>query len=63
MDQRCDVSGLVKTLRGLDLASADGRAGLGALLRELERAEPGLVRRLSAEAAASERGVGLLPVG
>ncbi len=39
---------LVET--GMDPTSADGRAGLGALLREFERLEPGAVRRLGREA-------------
>lgn len=61
MEQGCDVSGLVNTLRGVDLQSADGRAGLGALLRELERAEPGVVRRISAEAPGGRQQAGLPP--
>lgn len=46
---------------GMDPASADGRAGLGALLREFERSEPGAVRRLGREArsrSADGRGAG-----
>jgi hypothetical protein len=39
----------------LNPASADGRAGLGALLRELERASPGALRRISAEIEARLR--------
>lgn len=31
---------------GMDPTSANSRVGLGALLRELERLEPGAVRRL-----------------
>lgn len=40
---------------GMDPTSADGRAGLGALLRELERLEPGAVGQL-ARAARREGG-------
>lgn len=44
-----DAEGLRRSLEGLDLRSADGRAGLGALLREIERMEPGIVQRICAE--------------
>lgn len=50
MDQTvCDAEGLAKVLKGVDLRSADGRAGLGSLLWEFERAEPGIIQRLCAE--------------
>lgn len=44
-----DADRLRRSLEGLDLRSADGRAGLGALLREIERMEPGIVQRICAE--------------
>lgn len=34
---------LSKILGGIDLTSADGRAGMRTLLRELERLSPGLI--------------------
>lgn len=50
MDQRTEEArGLLRNLEGVDLGSADGRAGLGALLREIERMEPGIVQRICAE--------------
>lgn len=44
-----DADRLRRSLEGLDPRSADGRAGLGALLREIERMEPGIVQRICAE--------------
>jgi len=35
-------------IEGLEIDSADGRAGVTAILRELETASPGAVARLSA---------------
>lgn len=40
---------MLRSIEGLDLTSADGRAGLTALLREIERAAPGAIERLSAD--------------
>jgi len=37
---------MVRLVEGLDLDSADGRAGLGALLREIEQEAPGAIQRL-----------------
>ena len=34
---------LLEALEGLDLTSADGRAGIGTLLSEIERACPGAI--------------------
>jgi len=42
---------LLDCLGGLDLTSADGRAGLTALLAELERQAPGALQRLQADIA------------
>ncbi|MBB4081375.1 hypothetical protein [Brevundimonas lenta] len=39
---------LLAALRGVDLTSADGRAGIGALLAEIERLSPGAIQRQSA---------------
>lgn len=39
---------LLASLGGLDLASADGRAGLRALLSEIERLAPGAILRQAA---------------
>ena len=39
---------LLSVVEGLDLASADGRAGIGALLAEIERLSPGAILRQAA---------------
>jgi len=39
---------LLEALHGLDLTSADGRAGIGTLLAEIERLSPGAVLRQAA---------------
>ena len=39
---------LLETLRGMDLTSADGRAGLGRILAEIERAAPGAILKQAA---------------
>ena len=39
---------LLEALRGLDLTSADGRAGLGTLLAEIERAAPDAILQKAA---------------
>ena len=39
---------LLEALQGLDLTSADGRAGIGTLLAEIERLSPGAVLRQAA---------------
>lgn len=39
---------LLQSLGGLDLASADGRAGIRALLSEIERLAPGAILRQAA---------------
>ena len=39
---------LLEALEGLDLTSADGRAGISTLLSEIERACPGVILRQAA---------------
>jgi hypothetical protein len=39
---------LLEALEGLDLTSADGRAGIGTLLSEIERACPGAILQQAA---------------
>ncbi len=39
---------LLETLKGMDLTSADGRAGLGRILAEIERAAPGAILKQAA---------------
>ncbi|WP_339914323.1 hypothetical protein [uncultured Brevundimonas sp.] len=39
---------LVQALRGLDLTSADGRAGLGTVLAEIERLSPDAILQKAA---------------
>jgi len=39
---------LLQAIEGIDLTSADGRAGLGALLSEIERACPGAILQQAA---------------
>ena len=50
---------LLESLAGLDLTSADGRAGIGALLSEIERACPGAI--LQQAARIELRALGLSP--
>ena len=52
---------LLAALQGLDLTSADGRAGIGALLSEIERACPGAI--LQQAARIELRALGLSPRG
>jgi hypothetical protein len=42
------LANLMLQLVGLDLTSADGRAGAGAILREIEALAPGSVARMQA---------------
>ncbi len=42
------LANLMLQLVGLDLTSADGRAGAGAILREIETLAPGSVARMQA---------------
>ena len=39
---------LISALAGIDLASADGRAGIASLLSEIERRDPGAILRSAA---------------
>lgn len=39
---------LITIIQGLDLDSADGRAGVQSILREIEAAAPGSVERMAA---------------
>jgi len=44
-----DATGrLLEALRGIDLTSADGRAGIQTLLAEIERAAPGAILQRAA---------------
>jgi hypothetical protein len=42
------LADLMMQLVGLDLTSADGRAGAGAILREIEALAPGSIARMQA---------------
>lgn len=42
------LADLMMQLVGLDLSSADGRAGAGAILREIEALAPGSIARMQA---------------
>lgn len=42
------LANLMLQLVGLDLTSADGRAGAGAILREIETLAPGSIARMQA---------------
>ena len=46
---QAQASELMGALQGLDLASADGRAGLTAVLQQLEHEAPGALKRLLAD--------------
>lgn len=52
---------LLAVLQGLDLTSADGRAGIGALLSEIERLSPGAVLQQAARIELRAVGVGVRP--
>lgn len=62
MSEAADVelADLMLRLVGLDLTSADGRAGSGAILREIETTAPGSIARMQAGLALRRRGVSLL---
>ncbi|MEN5229107.1 hypothetical protein [Brevundimonas naejangsanensis] len=51
-DRDKELVALMLQLTGLDLRSADGRAGAGAILREIETKSPGTVARLRTVCAA-----------
>jgi hypothetical protein len=48
MTDAAQAQRLINTIEGLDLDSADGRAGVQALLREVEAVAPGSVERMAA---------------
>lgn len=56
-----DLADLMTQLVGLDLTSADGRAGSGAILREIETRAPGSLARLQSGLALRRAGASLLP--
>lgn len=47
-DDEAKADLLFRLVKALDVSSADGRAGVGCLLRELEAVSPGALKRLSA---------------
>ena len=49
---------LLASLQGLDLTSADGRAGIRTLLSEIERLSPGLILQQAAGIELQRVGVG-----
>lgn len=55
-----DLADLMMQLVGLDLTSADGRAGSGAILREIEAKAPGSLARLQAGITLRRAGASLL---
>lgn len=48
MDIASNAAVLRRCIEGLDLTSADGRAGLRCLLRELEERAPGIISQVNA---------------
>jgi hypothetical protein len=58
-----DLADLMMQLVGLDLTSADGRAGSGAILREIEAKAPGSIARMQAGLALRRAGASLLAEG
>lgn len=54
------LADLMVKLSGLDLSSADGRAGAGAILREIEVKAPGSIARMKAGLALRRAGASLL---
>lgn len=55
-----ELADLMMQLVGLDLTSADGRAGSGAILREIEAKAPGSIARMQAGLALRRAGASLL---
>ncbi len=47
-----ELAALMLQLTGLDLTTADGRAGSGAILREIEEKAPGSIARMRTACAA-----------
>lgn len=54
------LESLLAPLQGLDLTSADGRAGIGCLLAEIERLSPGAVLQQAATIQLRRLGCGTL---
>lgn len=61
--QDTELADLMLQLVGLDLTSADGRAGAGSILREIEAKAPGTVARMQAGLALRRAGASLLAEG
>lgn len=61
--QDTELAGLMMQLVGLDLTSADGRAGAGSILREIEAKAPGTIARMQAGLALRRVGVSMLAEG
>lgn len=60
MDQQSEhAARLRQVVQGIDFRSADGRAGLSALLREVECIEPGMVQRIFSEIELRQLGLPL----
>lgn len=51
---------IFRLVESLDVTTADGRAGSGAILREIEAIEPGSIARLRAGLALRQAGASLL---
>lgn len=58
-----ELADLMMQLVGLDLTSADGHAGSGAILREIETKAPGSIARMQAGLALRRSGGSLLAEG
>ncbi len=58
-----ELADLMMQLVGLDLTSADGRAGSGAILREIESKAPGTIARMQASLALRRSRASLLAEG
>ena len=48
MQQDQSTTRLLDAIKGIDLTSADGRAGIGSILAEIERRSPGLILQQAA---------------
>lgn len=55
-----ELADLMMQLVGLDLTSADGRAGAGSILREIEAKAPGSIARMQAGLTLRRAGSSLL---
>jgi hypothetical protein len=61
--QDTELADLMMQLVGLDLTSADGRAGAGSILREIEAKAPGTIARMQSGLALRRAGASLLAEG